>query len=102
MTRSRPLGSSLVLLVVVLSFMSAPSVVQAQGVTTATVTGIVSDSAAATPVDGATIVALHVPSGTQYRAVSRSSGAYNLPNLRTLGGPYRITVTLLGYEPQSR
>jgi hypothetical protein len=94
------LGSSLVLLVVVLSFMSASSVVAAQGVTTATVTGIVSDSAAGTPVEGATIVALHVPSGTQYRAVARSSGAYTLPNVR-VGGPYRITATFLGFEPRT-
>ncbi|MGQ0537336.1 MAG: carboxypeptidase regulatory-like domain-containing protein [Gemmatimonadaceae bacterium] len=49
----------------------------------------------------ANVVALHVPSGTQYRALSTTLGAYNLPNLR-VGGPYRLTVTLLGYEPQSR
>ena len=98
MTRSRLLGSSLVLLVVS-SFMDAP-VLSAQGVTTATVTGIVSDSASATPIGGATIVALHVPSGTQYRAVARSGGAYTLPNVR-VGGPYRVTATFLGFEPRS-
>jgi hypothetical protein len=97
MTRSRLLGSSLVLLVV-WSFMDAP-VLSAQGVTTATVTGIVSDSASATPIGGATIVALHVPSGTQYRAVARSGGAYTLPNVR-VGGPYRVTATFLGFEPR--
>lgn len=59
MTRSRLLGSSLVLLVVS-SFMDAP-VLSAQGVTTATVTGIVSDSASATPIGGATIVERRQP-----------------------------------------
>ena len=41
-----------------------------------------------------------MPSGTQYRAVSRSSGAYTLPNVK-VGGPYRITATFLGFEPRT-
>ena len=99
MTRSRTMGSSLVLLVI-LSFTGPARAAWAQGVTTSNVTGLVSDSAAGTPVGGATVVAVHVPSGTQYRAIARASGAYTLPNVR-IGGPYRITATFLGFEPRS-
>jgi len=72
----------------------------AQGVTTGAVAGFANDATGA-PIANANVVALHVPTGTQYRAVTRGSGAYTLPNLR-VGGPYRITVSLIGYQPSSR
>jgi len=68
-------------------------------VTTAALTGVVS-SADGQPLSTANVVAIHVPTGTQYRASVTSSGRYNLPNMR-IGGPYRITVTSLGFEPRS-
>jgi hypothetical protein len=71
-----------------------------QGVTTAAITGIVSDSSG-NSVAGARVAAVHVPSGTQYVAVSRASGAYTLLNLR-VGGPYRVTATRVGSQPQSK
>jgi len=74
-------------------------VLRAQGVTTSAVAGIVTDTSG-TPIEGATVLAIHTPSGTQYRARSRSSGAYTLPNVR-VGGPYRITATFIGYQPRS-
>ncbi|MDX1546363.1 MAG: TonB-dependent receptor, partial [Rhodothermales bacterium] len=70
---------------------------RAQGVTTAAMSGFVTDEAGE-PLPGANIVALHQPSGTQYGAVSRASGAYNIPNMR-IGGPYTLTVTFVGFEP---
>jgi hypothetical protein len=76
----------------------APAALAAQGVTTSTLNGFVL-SEAGEPLAGATVVALHVPSGTQYRAVARTGGAYGLPNLR-VGGPYRVTTTYIGYEPR--
>jgi len=98
MTRSHlsyvPIASLLVLSFSVVP----PRALPAQGVTTAAVNGIVTDSSAGTPISGATVVAVHLPSGTQYRAISRSSGAYTLPNMR-VGGPYRVTATFLGYQP---
>ena len=89
MSRFRLLFSPLA--VGTLTFLAAPSDVRAQGVTTATLSGVVADSATNEPISGATVVALHVPTGTQYRALTRSSGAYTLPNVR-IGGPYRVTV----------
>jgi len=48
------------------------------------------------PLAGATVVAVHVPSGSSYKTTSRSDGRFNLPNVR-IGGPYKITVTYVGY-----
>lgn len=77
-----------------------PASLDAQGVTTGAVAGFATDSGG-NPIGNATIVALHVPSGTQYRAVARTSGAYALPNLR-VGGPYRVTATSIGFQPDAR
>src|SRR5438128_12063249 len=55
-----------------------------QGVTTAAMSGVVV-AKDGTPLADATIVAVHVPSGTQYRAVTRAGGADNGPNMRVGG-----------------
>ena len=77
-----------------------PSAVFAQGVTTAELNGLVTDQAGA-PLVSATVIALHGPSGTEYRAVTRAGGAYTLPNLR-VGGPYRVRFAAIGFEPRSQ
>ncbi|SDE26174.1 Carboxypeptidase regulatory-like domain-containing protein [Mucilaginibacter pineti] len=69
--------------------------VNAQGVTTATVNGIVTDSKGAIP--GATVVITHLPTGTVYSTTSRVDGRFNLPNLR-VGGPYTFKVSFVGYQ----
>ncbi|MDB5137651.1 MAG: TonB-dependent receptor [Mucilaginibacter sp.] len=69
--------------------------VNAQGVTTASVNGIVTDSKGSIP--GATVTVTHVPTGTVYATVSRADGRFNLPNLR-VGGPYTFKVTFIGYK----
>ncbi len=69
-----------------------------QGVTTATISGQVLDEAGES-MPGASVVAIHTPTGTQYGTTSRSDGRFTLPNLR-IGGPYTITVTFIGFEPQ--
>ena len=78
----------------------APSLVLAQGATTASISGIITSNTGET-LPGANIVALHEPTGTQYGTVSRGDGRYNLPNVRT-GGPYTITVSFIGYTTQQR
>lgn len=67
----------------------------AQGVTTASVNGIVSDSKGTIP--GATVTITHMPTGTTYSTVSRGDGRFNLPNLR-VGGPYTFKVSFIGYN----
>ncbi|MEL6254204.1 MAG: carboxypeptidase regulatory-like domain-containing protein [Bacteroidota bacterium] len=47
--------------------------------------------------EGATIVAIHTPSGTEYGAVSLEGGRFNIPNMR-IGGPYSVTISFIGYE----
>lgn len=50
---------------------------------------------------GATIVAVHTPTGTKYITTSRTDGRYNLPNVR-VGGPYEVTVTFVGFQPSTQ
>ncbi len=66
----------------------------AQGVTTASMNGVVKDSKGES-IPGATVVATHQPSGTIYSTQTRADGRFNLPNLR-IGGPYMVKVSFVG------
>src|SRR2546427_1500447 len=70
----------------------------AQGVTTSAVAGIATDSTGV-PVEGARVVAVHVPSGTTYAGVTRADGRFTIPGMR-VGGPYRVSVAQVGYRPE--
>ncbi len=70
----------------------------AQGVTTASMNGIVTDTQG-NPLPGANIILVHIPSGTQYGTSTGETGIYNLPNLK-IGGPYKITVSYVGFTKQ--
>jgi Carboxypeptidase regulatory-like domain/TonB dependent receptor len=48
---------------------------------------------------GATVVAIHVPSGTQYGILTNSDGRFIISNMR-VGGPYQVTVSFVGYKQQ--
>lgn len=65
-------------------------------VTTSGMNGTVTD-ADGQPLAGATVIAVHTPSGTQYGAVSDKNGGYNLQGLRT-GGPYTVTFSFVGCQ----
>ena len=77
-----------------------PARAAAQGVTTAAIDGFVTQETGE-PIAEANIVAVHLPSGTQYRAVARSGGAYTIANMR-VGGPYRVTASYIGFEPKTQ
>ncbi len=64
--------------------------------TTSEIQGIITDANNA-PLSGATIVAIHQPTASQYTTTSRKDGHFNLANLR-VGGPYSITISYVGFE----
>ena len=64
-------------------------------VTTSAISGKLVDSEG--PVQGAAIIAVHTPSGSQYTAVSDKNGNYRINNI-TPGGPYTVTIEVLGYR----
>ncbi|MEZ5032281.1 MAG: carboxypeptidase-like regulatory domain-containing protein [Saprospiraceae bacterium] len=68
----------------------------AQGTTTSSMTGQVVDQESGETLIGATVVAIHEPSGTSYGTITNENGYYRMSNLR-VGGPYRITVSYTGY-----
>lgn len=65
-------------------------------VTTSSISGSVLD-AAGQPIVGATVMAIHTPSGTQYGAVVDGKGYYRIHNIRP-GGPYTIKAQMLGFK----
>lgn len=99
MSLALPAGLRPALLLLVGLLLLSPSAALAQGVTTAALSGTVADASGAS-LAGATVVAVHVPSGTTYGTVANVDGHYNLPNLR-VGGPYTVTVTFVGFQSRS-
>ena len=66
--------------------------------TTSSIKGIVKGSANEL-LPGATVLAVHTPSGTKYSSLSNEDGRFNILNMR-IGGPYKITVSFVGYQNQ--
>ena len=64
-------------------------------VTTSSMSGKITDAKG--PVAGAAIIAVYTPSGAQYWAISDENGNYRI-NAIIPGGPYSISVDLLGYH----
>ncbi|MCW3110434.1 MAG: TonB-dependent receptor, partial [Segetibacter sp.] len=77
----------------ILAFL-APLYLFAQETTSEIVGTVISGKS---PLIGATVTVLNVPTGTRSATTTRKEGRYNLPNLR-VGGPYTITVSYVGYE----
>jgi len=68
----------------------------AQGVTTSSMNGQVTD-VNGEPLIGANVVAIHVPSGSMYGNSTNVNGLYRIPYMK-VGGPYRVTVSYTGFE----
>ncbi len=71
-----------------------------QGTTTSSMNGSITD-ANGEAVPGATVIALHVPTNSQFGNATDATGAYRLNNLN-VGGPYTITVSFVGFETYTR
>lgn len=64
-------------------------------ITTSGMSGrVVSNSEA---IIGATVLAIHEPSGTQYGTITNVDGRFNLQGMR-VGGPYRVEVSYIGCQ----
>src|SRR5690554_174569 len=80
-------------------FMTVFAVVGWTQVTTSGLSGkIVSGQNESLP--GATVVAVHQPSGTQYAAISNAEGFYQIQGARP-GGPYEVSVSFVGYRTET-
>ncbi len=74
----------------------SPLALLSQANTTASVTGFVYDTEGM-PLQGATILLEHVPTGTKTGGFSTSTGKFTVVGLK-IGGPYKMTVSMVGRE----
>lgn len=88
------------ILAIILGFLILPGLILSQSVTTAAFNGLVTDSED-NPMRGATVTALHTPTGTVYTAITRADGLYNIPAVR-VGGPYTVKVEMALFVTQER
>ena len=75
-----------------------PANVGAQGATTGSLTGVITDAQGGV-LPGAAVLATHIPTGTTYDGVADNSGRFSLLNVRV--GPYNITVAMGGFKPET-
>ncbi|UZO82123.1 carboxypeptidase regulatory-like domain-containing protein [Aquimarina sp. ERC-38] len=68
----------------------------AQGVTTSSLNGKVTDNTGE-PLPGANVIATHQPTGTNYGVVTDFDGFYRINNMR-VGGPYKVVITYVGFN----
>ena len=71
----------------------------AQAITTGTISGSVVDTQGGV-LPGATVVAVHTPTGTSYETVTQADGRFTLLNVR-VGGPYTVTVKMAGFKDEA-
>ena len=71
-----------------------------QGATTAAMSGTITDSKGEA-LPGATVIAIHTPTNTQYAAPTNAEGRFSIQNMR-VGGPYSIKVSFVGYQDFNR
>ncbi len=65
-------------------------------ITTSAIDGIVTDSDGK-PLQGASVIAKHNPSGSEYGVASDRNGAFRIQGMRP-GGPYTLEVSFIGYR----
>src|SRR3954468_8839407 len=74
------------------------AVARSQGVTPGAITGVIKDDQGAV-IPGATVTAVHQPSGSTYEAVTQADGRFVMPGMR-VGGPYTVTASLTGFTSE--
>jgi hypothetical protein len=71
----------------------------AQGITTAAVSGVVTDEAGQ-PVEAAQIQVINQSTGVRTGTLTRTNGNYYIQGLE-VGGPYLVSVKRIGFQPDS-
>jgi hypothetical protein len=69
-------------------------------VTTSAISGLVKDNKGETVI-GATVTAIHLPTGSVYGAITNEDGRYAINNMNP-GGPYNVTITYVGFSDASQ
>jgi hypothetical protein len=69
-----------------------------QTITTGTISGTITDAQGGV-LPGATVTAVHTPTGTTYEAVTEADGHFMMLNVRA-GGPYTVSVTMSGFKDE--
>ena len=72
----------------------------AQSVTNGTLTGVVMDAQKGV-LPGATVTAVHTPTGTTYEAVTQADGRFTMLAVR-VGGPYTVKTTMSGFKTEEQ
>jgi hypothetical protein len=67
-----------------------------QGVTTASMKGFVVDQKG-NPLFAVTVLATHLPTGTEYGSITFANGHFTFLNMK-IGGPYSVRVSSVGYK----
>ncbi|MBP9098590.1 MAG: TonB-dependent receptor [Ferruginibacter sp.] len=87
------------ILPLIIALFAMPVLIQAQ-VTTSSISGVVKNKSG-NALPGATITAVHEPTGTVYSTIARTGGRFDINNMNP-GGPYTITSTFVGFEVEKR
>ena len=69
-------------------------------ITTSSMSGKVTYEGSDESIIGATVQAVHEPSGTRYTAVTNANGRFAIQGMRT-GGPYAVTVSYIGHQTKT-
>ena len=68
----------------------------AQGTTTGALKGAITDASNAALI-GATVTAVHQPTGTFYGTATELNGNFQINNVK-VGGPYKVEISYTGYQ----
>jgi hypothetical protein len=82
-----------------LAFLFITVLMFGQGSTTSSMSGKIVDKKGEI-LPGATIVAVHVPSGTTYGSITNNTGLFTIQGMRP-GGPYKVEISFIGYSKKT-
>ncbi|MBC6611630.1 TonB-dependent receptor [Hymenobacter sp. BT507] len=85
-------------MLLLLMIISAP--VAWSQITTSAMNGVITDKTGM-GLPGATVIAVHTPTNTQYVAPTNAEGRFTIQGMR-VGGPYTVRITFVGYQDVNR